>query len=1378
MTPPEQEPFGDLPPIFRRIMETVAATRRGEVAGVDLRFGQGGPIVTPPAVALAGLLNTLGLGFEGLGNVGKGFTGAHLAAIGAANRRAPLTKLVTPGRIEQMGQAALDRYLATDSFSGLSRGLEANEAAARGNEVITGLVNELYNPANIADVARGGQLLAQKVPAGGRALGRLARDLLDLGPAQGPKVLPGGRRVTDIDELLDPLLGPDLPPVNGPDLPPELGPEFPSRRGNVDSRDLIPGIGRNGGRGIGPALAPEQGPMLPALVDRPQLVEALSGNVPTDQLRRGIGARVGGKNPQRLGLGPTIDELEYPTVDDLLFGPRDPGPAAGPEIPAGMQRDLGLGTPAPAKVTDLLEPTGAQAPARSVDTRTMDDLLAAEGIGDWANLDSDSLALLVRYAYRDQPNAISNAWAKYQTAEDVAARAWERITADNEIRSRFMRDQPELARKLARLPGLGEVRNARLADEALLGDDAAKQAIEESPYFAVFSHFDRQGNFRRNPVSGKRYHRPKDLESILNSTDLDTIAAEALAPFGGYNPRWSETVDDFWHTAREKFLEYQRLTGREAVDELGYTADGRYLGVPGATTRRVKSGGDQGGDLAAGLGISGGMAQNLGTFAQTGIGSLFGTATGDLVGGFLPADSEEARDENRRKAAIVGGVLGGGLGYKAARRFGNPPGMEAAQVVGREGVAPSPPSRRNLTLQTAGLGGIGGYAAGQDDDPDDERNAALFGAVMGGVLGGAAGSRAGQAMIRLTPALWREGVRAQREAWQGGRAASLSDIGRVWKTQTTSTIRNLLQDEVISRIWLARAGVRQEVMNENWYSLVDLYRQGRSSPYEAMPERSRQMLDRIGKGPMVGPSRSGRGLLAETDGGYVPKLGASLSEENDKLVKALHPLTTAGIEAGLSLVTPLASVPVAGVALGAIKGLARPAWTEIFQAVNRFTHAAARHAVWQESMVDDLAQAGQAFIARDPALARLSADGLFSADEVLNLTGDQALADEWGRVIETAITRGEQRAKDVFGDFSNERWWETLLGRVVPFASWALRAYPRTIAMLAEHPGVTLALLATIERDSERAKEEGRPGYQVGTTKLGADTPVIGKLLGGLTAGAQGDLRVNFLSALTPFSGELFAGDDTGGEELTPYQKVKEGVQKTGFSFNPFIVGLAYALDWDYIRPGALSRTSGIEQAQAGPEIPSFAQGPLDFVRERMGGNVSQTTPAERRLAQNVYDETGYALSSPHNQAIAAASVLEGDPRMAEAERQTGQGGLVRNLASLVLPATVSAETDTAAYARRSADYARANPAPQVDPGLMMALRQQNPLLAIMLGDQQRSMVGEGALINRGADRESRAYAALDAWEEAHAVERYFMPQYYFAQRSQLREMLGLPREQ
>ena len=195
----------------------------------------------------------------------------------------------------------------------------------------------------------------------------------------------------------------------------------------------------------------------------------------------------------------------------------------------------------------------------------------------------------------------------------------------------------------------------------------------------------------------------------------------------------------------------------------------------------------------------------------------------------------------------------------------------------------------------------------------------------------------------------------------------------------------------------------------------------------------------------------------------------------------------------------------------------------------------------------------------------------------------------------------------------------------------------------------------------------------------------------------------------------------------------------------------------------------------AGPEIPSAMQGPLDFVRERMGGSVSKTSPAERRWAQNLYDETGYAAGAPQNAAIAAASVLPGDPRMALAERQTGQGGLVRNLASLILPATVSAETDTAAYARRSADYARENPPVQVDPAIMESLKANNPLAAILLQDTQRNMVGEGALINRDADQTSRAYAALQAWSDENANMRYFMPAYYWEKEGELRKLLGLP---
>ena len=1574
---PSDEQIAAMPPIFRRIWESIIASQRAQIGPVRIAEGDAGwqkAAREGLGIPLAYLANAVGLGFEGTANVGKVGIGSLLTTLGQANRASGLARALTPGFLEDPARQALASYEADTNGNPITAMMDANEAAASGNEFTVGVLDQLLDPANIADIAKGGKWLIEGAPKGARALGRLGKSLAGMGPEDATQLLPTG---------LDLSHHPNIP-GNVPDIQMKpgigfaggggLGPTLPSQPGNVPLEDLIAGIGTEGG-GIGPVLPYRSGnanvlhgPDIPLMVNQPQMPSEVyrdlfgtPGNVPANELRPGVGAMVDRKNPQRLGIGPRIDELlqgppvpdslidewlnegtdvtqgfernyagqllpgemtafgqlledmgpvanpeqnrrkmalarkiltdmgledplyadiDYvdsagrkvldkvsgpilspeqviaarkqignlgverplsaeerlsnrvgdllerpiprrpeavpkpkslgealqpvgprpaldraarlagrvagysdspmvgdaaeqvarqvdevpslvpdrlpqlpdpiynrpsldealqragplranelrpgigamvdgknprrmgigPTIDELLYGPHDPGPPMGPEIPAGMQRDLLSDLPptGAAKPTDLLAPTGEGARPRTPNPQAIDQILRAEKVGDWSDLTPDEIETLVRWGYNNNEDAISNAYLKYRDPADLAARAFERIgQLPRASFEQFSRSYPDLARKVALLPGLDELRSARrLADDAL-ADENAIAAIEAGPYVAAFRYFTPDGGLRIDPTTGKRFHRSRDLAEAYRGSGegFDEIAANILDGYYGSSANHDIGDYEFWEKARDEYLRYRKLTARPQVDELGFTPQGEYRGVP------------------------------------------------------KPRPPRPPRDKGISVEQIGegGDIAAGGMG-----------------------IMPAAPGRAGMIAQTSGLGALAGYGAGSGgiadgETSDDERNAAVFGAVVGAVLGGGAGSRAGQAIIRLVPRLWENGVAAQREAWRTGRGMSLADIGRVWKTQTTSTIRNLLQDEVISRLWLARAGVRQRVMNENWYSLVDLYERGIRDGYEALPQRSRMLLDRIGKGPTFGPTRSGRGLLAKSNPGYVPGLGQSLSEANDRLVRALHPLTTAKIEAGLSLVTPLASVPVAGVALGAVKGLTRAAWTEVFQSINHFTHAAARHAVWQESMVDDLAQAAERFTRIDPALSRLSPDGLFSADEVFNLTGDRSLADRWGAVVDAAIARGEARAKEVFGDFSNEQWWERVLSSVVPFASWAIRAYPRTIAMMAEHPGITLAILAAVERDSQRAKEEGRPGYQVGSLKFDSQTPVLGKLLGGMLAGGQGDLRVNILGALSPFSGELFAGADDSAEEQTPYQKAKGLVGKTGFSFNPFLVGLAYALDWDYIRPGAMSRTAGIEQAMAGPEIPSAMQGPLDFVREKMGGSVSKTSPTERRWAQNLYDETGYAAGAPQNAAIAAASVLPGDPRMALAERQTGQGGLVRNLASLILPATVSAETDTAAYARRSADYARENPPVQVDPAIMESLKAVNPLAAILLQDTQRNMVGEGALINRDADQTSRAYAALQAWSDENANMRYFMPAYYWEKEAELRKLLGLP---
>lgn len=742
-----------------------------------------------------------------------------------------------------------------------------------------------------------------------------------------------------------------------------------------------------------------------------------------------------------------------------------------------------------------------------------------------------------------------------------------------------------------------------------------------------------------------------------------------------------------------------------------------------------------------------------------------------FAGAELPGVGYFTRRTGQTPAEVTAGLealRGEGLLGKIGDWYGVKPGIQFI------------PTQAGVAASGAGLGAVAGLAAADTGDGDlkDDWGGALGGALTGAAAGAALATPGGRRNVEFAGNLARESLAAQRQAFTTGETRiNWDNISGTWSAQTVQNVRNLTQEALSSVPMLLNSGGKLRTVMENANAVKDAYNAGVRGGFDLLPTRVRDRITRLG-------------LTDDKGAPLVPELGASFLEATGRLEKALNPFVGAMIGAGLSTATPLGSVPLAGVALGAAKEFLRPMQQVAYETLDGITKAAFRSAVWEVAADDAAREAARIFNAsvraRTGRALTLPADGYFSANDVRQALGNvpsgtkQALAGEWERLARAANATAEQAAKDAFGDFSKMSGAEKGLRKVVPFSSWVLRALPIAGKIAADHPAFTLALLGVLVDDAKQADKEGRPGYQVGTIPIDSNTPVVGKVADVLTGGRGGTARVSALSGLLPVGGQMFAAEE-GDADDTLYQKVERWMNRAGFSFNPVIQATMYAVGQDWQRPGAMSRTANLEQALPGPDVASIAQGPLDFIRKQTGNSVSTTTPTERRIAQLVYEETGLPINHPENAAIAAATLDPNHPLVQRAERETQEGNVAKNLASLTVPVTVQANTDLEqriGAARQAAKEAGTDGPPKPptpDEAARIAIMQKNYPLQYALEQKATATQGDPLTqVYRGADQRGRSYQALQAWEDENAGLRYFAPTAYNAQKTLLMELLGI----
>jgi hypothetical protein len=214
--------------------------------------------------------------------------------------------------------------------------------------------------------------LMAEVPAKDRAA-QLLKALHDVnGPALPPEFGPVFPEKGNIKGTI----GPTLPGLQDVPLPPELGPQLPLG-GNLPPDQLIPGVGRNGGRGIGPLLPGVQGPTPPVpaqdiadllgaarQVAQPNRLEQLLGAARNVAGRRGSGI-LGAAKQASADLAtpatPTTDTLGL-TRDLLKSGDSGKGMVYAPADPQFWQKRVGVDPAAVPALLRQLQAEGSLAP--------------------------------------------------------------------------------------------------------------------------------------------------------------------------------------------------------------------------------------------------------------------------------------------------------------------------------------------------------------------------------------------------------------------------------------------------------------------------------------------------------------------------------------------------------------------------------------------------------------------------------------------------------------------------------------------------------------------------------------------------------------------------------------------------------------------------------------------------------------------------------------------------------------------------------------------------------------------------------------------------------------------------------------------------------
>jgi len=539
----------------RRVAAHMAALR-GPVQGTDAAVIGGLrniPVVgglTDNGVAdallrpTAAMLNTVGLGLEASGEVGRAITGGGEALIGKA-----LTSPVIRGREPEAQQR---QRLAGDLFVQALAGYEraqgnpfqraraANEAGAKGHEFEQGLYNAVADPSNALGPAA-------KLAEAGR-LPRLARALnaantlqnapIDLAARKALGALAARRAATKLA-----LAGAaEADTVATRNLPLRAAENIGDKRSvpHGSQPTAMPGYG---GATVTPTSPPAG--LRPAAADSPAIMALRESLDFADQQVK----RLKGQ-----GAGP--DQL--PLYDALKSAERRKRQLS---IQLNKALKAGEGTPSAVSGAEQAPLTPA-----TVNPGERPSIPLTEPLDDEQRDILDQLRDRLREGNEREATGLAE-WAR-----DVL-------------------DVPE-----ATIASVKEETYRALDQER---DAAILDAIERSPYPSVFQYFNNAGDLKAvNPITGKRIiTRSGGRMARFNGgvgnvvgNGYDEIADNLIAnaQAGGHNQNYGQTAEEFWINAQEAFLAYNAVKAGKPLPQGIRMFAG--VGLPGGLVGRLGAG--------------------------------------------------------------------------------------------------------------------------------------------------------------------------------------------------------------------------------------------------------------------------------------------------------------------------------------------------------------------------------------------------------------------------------------------------------------------------------------------------------------------------------------------------------------------------------------------------------------------------------------------------------------------------------------------------------------------------------------------------------------------------------------------------------------------
>lgn len=604
-----------------------------------------------------------------------------------------------------------------------------------------------------------------------------------------------------------------------------------------------------------------------------------------------------------------------------------------------------------------------------------------------------------------------------------------------------------------------------------------------------------------------------------------------------------------------------------------------------------------------------------------------------------------------------------------------------------------------------------------------------------------------------------------------------------WKAQMVLTPRNLAQDYSTGRLWAAAEGIPGEEINHAIESMAHNAATTGAASTDVLPTRISNVIDAFGWNPATAPKGLGFDVRQE--------LGIGFLDMHAVQDQYLSPWTTAGLGAATAMANPLkGGVPVLGVAASAAKEYYRAYQNAAFSTISHILQGGMRSVAWDVAFGDELAKAAPGFLAKlDPKVASaLRAESelrwnnlatlgenmsmydkhsLFTPEDVRTAMrgrkGVKAAVSAWENAALDARVAGSDLAKKTFGDFSpGKSEGERYLDMLVPFLSWARRAYPRTLEIAAEHPTATARILELMRTDQQLAEREGRPDWEVGTIPVSSETPLVGGAVRALNGGRQGEVRINPMQGFFPIPSDALAaaGDINTSNAYTTVQGL---LNVAGAGLSPAAEIGAYGVGATNRTPRALDRFAGVEGAMPGPELPSLLNGPLNAVRDAQGRSTIKD-PVVRVAQELVFEKTGLPVSDPRNKQY-ALDILHQAGIYQNAEGAYDLGQAAKNIVGFFNPTGLTAASDTAIQARQAQADA---PFEYKD---VQALRKIDPKLAAAAqrAIDQDKMAHPAAAIYDSAklSAQDRQDPRLTKWEYEHRNVKALAPQLYEQLRSE-----------